>query len=201
MTNLKASTSRRWHFCLLTTQKPAHPVGSSRSRGLLHIGTSSSTRATHTSPSRQSSQYLVVLLMFWLVASVSAPSLDAGVLPGNDGSPFKGAPMVNASWAIVSAIIAVMLAVAIVRFDSSFGTMGVFGTPEVKFCPVNLLVDDFRYCWMIWSFSGSKREKGRDQSSRVEKARYRVPATAEVRMRPRLKRQEILYILFGLFSF
>lgn len=58
---LKASVSRRWHFCLLIRQKPAHPVGSLGSLGILQIGTSSSTRATQTSFGKQSSQYLVEL--------------------------------------------------------------------------------------------------------------------------------------------
>lgn len=152
-------------------QKPAHPVGSLWSRGLLHIGTSSSTRATHTSPSRQSSQYLVALITFWLAATVSAP-VGGEVLPGNDGSLFKRASMVNAPSTTVPVIDVnvVMLAVAVVRFDS-FRIAGAIDSPEVTFCPVNLLVDDFRYCWMIWSFSGSKRKKEawRDQSSRLKK--------------------------------
>jgi len=189
VTNLKASTSRRWHFCLLKTQKPAHPVGSLGSRGRLHIGTCSPKIATHTSSSKQSSQYLVALT-FWLVVSVSAPSLNGVVLSGNDRLSLKEAPMTplspsNASLVNIPAIIdvnVVISAVAVVRFDSSFEFVGVIGSPEVTFCPVNLLVDDFRYCWMIWSFSGSERkETWCDQSSR-EKAYY-IFATTEVRIK------------------
>lgn len=57
--------------------------------------------------------------------------------------------MVNAPSTIVPAIIdvnVVMLAVAVVRFDSSFRIADAIDSPEVTFCPVNLLVDDFRYC-------------------------------------------------------
>lgn len=133
-------------------QKPAHPVGSSRSWGLLHIGTSSPTRATHTSsPSKQSSQYLVALA-FRFSASVST-SVDGETLSGNDASPFKKAAMVNASMLIV-----VIVLVVAIRSGPSFGITDLIGSPDVTFCSVNLPVDDFRYCWMIWSFSGSAKE-------------------------------------------
>lgn len=157
-TNLKASTSRRWHFCLLMMQKPAHPVGSSRSRGPRHIGTCSSTRATHTSLSRQSSQYLVALVVFRLVASASASPVGEEALPGNDGSPLKRALMVNAS-VLTVADVGPIPVVTIVKFSSPFDNVEAIGSPDVTFCPVNLPADDLRYCWMIWSFSGSVKKK------------------------------------------
>jgi len=175
VTNLNASTSRRWHFCLLKVQKPPHPVGSLWSRIFLHIGTISPKMATHNSPSKQSSQYLVALITFWLAASVSTPSFDGEVLPGNDRLPLIGALMANIPPANVSSMsvidVNVIVSVAaVVRFDSSF--TGVIGSPEVTFCPVNLLVDDFRYCWIIWSFSGSEKKRGVTRSIiAIEKAR------------------------------
>lgn len=164
-TNLKASTSRRWHFWTLMAQKPAHPVGSSGSRGLLHIGTSSSTRATHTSLSKQSSQYLVALT-FWLASSVSA-SVDVEEVSGNGKSPFKRALTVNTSALVFTIAVVVAEVVSVsAKFGSSFEITGVNDSPDVTFSPVHLSVDDFRYCWMIWSFSGSvKKRRDGDQSS------------------------------------
>lgn len=149
------------------TQKPAHPVGSSRSRGLLHRGTCSSTRATHTSLSKQSSQYLVALA-FWLVASVSASPVGEEVfsIVGNDGSPFKRALII----VDVGVILVVMI---VVKFSVSFENVVVIGSPDVTFCPVNLPAD-LRYCWMIWSFSGSARRRDAI-SHHAWKTYYHIP--------------------------
>lgn len=171
-TYLKASTSRRWHFCLLTAQKPPHPVGSSESRRFLHIGTSSSTRARHTSPSKQSSQYRVALA-FWLAFLTS---VSASVGPGNDFLLLKRVLMVNASMLLV---FVVRVSFASARFGSSLEIAGVNDSPDVAFCTVNLSVD-FRYCWMTWSFSGSEKK-------RCDQSREREPSSCFFRKRePRI---------------
>lgn len=138
-------------------QKPAHPVGSSGSRGLLQVGTSSSTRATHTSWfSRQSSQYRVALMLEFVVVETEVSvvnDVDGDALSGNNASPFKKAAMLNASTLIIG-----ILDVDSIGSGSSFGITDVIGSPDVAFCSVKLS-DDFRYCWMIWSFSGSAKVK------------------------------------------
>lgn len=144
--NLKASVSRRWHFCLLIRQKPAHPVGSLESLGILQIGTSSSTRATQTSFGKQSSQYLVELRLdsIGLVTSASVSDINRVWLSGNDESLFKrifGTKVLVAGESCGGFVDDVVVVV-------SFCCSALLFEDE-------LLVEDFRYCWITCNFSGS----------------------------------------------
>lgn len=158
-TYLNASTSRRWHFCLLMRQKPAHPVGSLGSRGILQVGASSSTRATQTSSGRQSSQYLVELRLDGLVASVSASDVSGARLSGNDEPPFKR--ILAARVLVAEGCIGVVDDTA----DASFCSCSLFDprrnvpAANTSLSDDESFVDDFRYCWMICSFSGSAKNQ------------------------------------------
>lgn len=136
-------------------QKPAHPVGSLGSRGILQVGASSSTRATQTSSGRQSSQYLVELRLDGLVASVSASDASGARLSGNDELLFKR--ILAARVLVAEGCIGVVDDTA----DASFCSCSLFdrrrNVPAANTSSFDdeSFVDDFRYCWMICSFSGS----------------------------------------------